>query len=1239
MKSTPHLHQQVEYALHDSEAMFRVLAEMTASAIFICQGSRFKYVNPATERLTGYSQQELLEMNFYDPFPGETKSEVRTWGMKLQQGETVPERGEYKIITKNGEERWIDLVAAATSLEGKPALIGTAFDVTEHKKADTLQKAVYRIAQAADRSQRLDDLFPAVHAIISDVMVARNFFIALRDKDSGLISFPYFIDEHDAQETFSGPGKGLTEYILRTGNSLLCTVEEHERLEKAGEVELIGTPSPIWVGVPLSINNETIGVMAVQDYDNPNAYGERELQVLEFVSSQVAMAINRKRVEDTLRENERRTLRRANELSALYETTRDLSTHRDITSLLKAIVDRAASLLESPAGSILLYKEESSELELAVVHGPQVDVGKRMKLGEGIYGEVAQSLKARVVDDYHASGFCTGDSDDLPVTAIVAAPMLYSGELVGVLSVYELEPNDGNPIRKYTEADVELLTFFASSAASAVHNARLFSETRQRLVELELLYQASLSASQIHSLRAVAQRIVDTLEHLLSWSGSIWLVEGRHPVLLASSMRGLTGKVLKETLERATSLITTTDDGVVGWVCKHGHSVRTGDVKNNPHYLEGDEKINSELCVPLKVGGKTIGCINVESEVPNAFDEHDERLLTTLANQAAIAIENARLFEDTRQRAARQTALNAIIMASSQAGGNLDEILNVTLEQVLRALGLDMGAIWLSWSPHGLRRVASRGIPPSVYSILANATDSDGLALARTFVVDEWQEIDHQFTDLFQSLGIHAAIVAPLLSSEKRIGGLAITSTNARAWTKEEIGLIEAVSQEVALAAERANLFEETTNRLNELEAVNRVSTSLRLAQSMEEMLPQLIDETIKALNADTGGVWLHDPEHDRLHQVVGRGWCLKMADQEPGHDDGMLGHVWTTGDIHFSADVAQEFSLSQSGQEAIPQAWSAVALPIRSKQETIGAFMVSAPQPREFTGEDARLLVTLTEMAGNAILRMRLNEQTLRHAAELETRVAERTAELQTALQKAQATDRLKSEFIANVNHELRTPLTNLILYYQMLRAQPTVKAEERLGVLGRELQRLRNLIEDLLNLSRLDLGQVSFILHEHDLNTLVHTLVNDRTALAEEHGLTLSSELQPDIQPVPCDEPTLTQAISNLLTNALNYTPSGGSILVRTMIAQRDGKAWVGIRVQDTGLGISPEDLPHLFERFYRGKTGRTSGAPGTGLGLAIVKQVVEHHHGQVEVEDGPDGRGTAFTLWLLVKQEETG
>ena len=171
------------------------------------------------------------------------------------------------------------------------------------------------------------------------------------------------------------------------------------------------------------------------------------------------------------------------------------------------------------------------------------------------------------------------------------------------------------------------------------------------------------------------------------------------------------------------------------------------------------------------------------------------------------------------------------------------------------------------------------------------------------------------------------------------------------------------------------------------------------------------------------------------------------------------------------------------------------------------------------------------------------------------------------------------------------------------------------------------------MLNLSRFDLGQVTFHSLPCDLNALIKTLVNDRQALAESHGLTLVTDLKPDLGSVILDEPTMVQAISNLLTNALNYTPPGGKVVVRTLkaAAGSEGDCEAGFSVVDTGPGIDAEDLPHLFERFFRGGTGRKSGAPGTGLGLAIVKQVVEGHHGRIEVGHGEGGQGAVFTIWL--------
>lgn len=181
----------------DESEKYQVVAEVAASANFIYQGTRLKYANPAAERLTGYDRGELLKMSFLQLFPKDEHKILRNLGRKLQLGETSGLHSELRLIKKGGEVCWIDLVATSVDYSGKPAMVWTAFDITNRKRGELLQDAVYRIAQASDRSGKLEDLFPAFHSIIAEVMPAKNFYIALKNPEDDLISYPYYCDELD----------------------------------------------------------------------------------------------------------------------------------------------------------------------------------------------------------------------------------------------------------------------------------------------------------------------------------------------------------------------------------------------------------------------------------------------------------------------------------------------------------------------------------------------------------------------------------------------------------------------------------------------------------------------------------------------------------------------------------------------------------------------------------------------------------------------------------------------------------------------------------------------------------------------------------------------------------------------------------------------------------------------------------------------------------------------------------
>ncbi len=185
-------------------------------------------------------------------------------------------------------------------------------------------------------------------------------------------------------------------------------------------------------------------------------------------------------------------------------------------------------------------------------------------------------------------------------------------------------------------------------------------------------------------------------------------------------------------------------------------------------------------------------------------------------------------------------------------------------------------------------------------------------------------------------------------------------------------------------------------------------------------------------------------------------------------------------------------------------------------------------------------------------------------------------------------------------------------------------------MDTLKREANLLHRLIEDLLHLSRLDTGRVQVSLAQVDVNALLGTLANDRAELLAGRGLKLDLAFEPGLPPLQADARMVTQVVTNLMSNAMNYTPSGGTITLRTQCRKESGTLWVGLAVADTGPGISAEEQGRLFERFFRGEAAVQSKAPGSGLGLAICHEIVKLHGGRMTVACRP-GLGSTFTAWL--------
>ena len=226
----------------------------------------------------------------------------------------------------------------------------------------------------------------------------------------------------------------------------------------------------------------------------------------------------------------------------------------------------------------------------------------------------------------------------------------------------------------------------------------------------------------------------------------------------------------------------------------------------------------------------------------------------------------------------------------------------------------------------------------------------------------------------------------------------------------------------------------------------------------------------------------------------------------------------------------------------------------------------------------------------------------------------------------------RVKDQFVSDMSHELRTPLTNIKFYLSLLERGDPSRTDHYMGTLKRETNRLQDIMEDLLSLSRLDQERIEFQMAPTDLNMFLTTLVAEHQSAAADRDLILTFAPEPSLPTVMIDQTQMTQAITNLLLNAIYYTLAGGTVQVATGVENVGHETWVKIALADTGLGIVPEDQERLFERFFRGQASRTTNTPGTGLGLALCFEIVQRHRGRIDVVTEPEV-GSTFAVYLPV------
>lgn len=971
-----------------------------------------------------------------------------------------------------------------------------------------------------------------------------------------------------------------------------------------------------WIGVPLLARGEVIGILTV-DNRRVDAYSEADAVLAQAFANQAAIAIENAR----LYKEERRARQMAETLRAANQA---LTQSLNLDTVLATLLDFLSQLIPFDTANVMLLQQDN-RIVMHTLHGHEEwadkDAIKRVTFNletNKIFQTLVRTKQGLLIEDtYNYPGWEIAPAAEY-VRNWIGVPLVSGGKTIGFYSLNKAQPGF------FTEEHLQLAETLAAQAAITIQNAQLFQKTHRSAEELEVVSEILRLLNATPDIIKVFPDIADVLKRVTKCArATIALIDERTD----------RGKVLAldrphAMLGQGTILNLAEMAGVSEILAGRPHLIpdladETAFPIENLLYEAG---YHSLMKLPLRGGERTIGSLNLSWLIPYGYNLAHLPLLSQITDAIALAIERSRLFDETNRWVHQLTILNEL---GRQMTGLLEtrELCHTVAEHLCHAFNYLSVSIFTT-SPATNEVILQAVVGPQAHLVqvgefrlqLGEGLIGRAVEIGEKLVVNDTKH--HPYFRPSPRIDIRSEVVFPLRAGSNIVGALNVDSDTANAFDESDITILTVAADQLAVALEKARLFEEASRRTAELEAIADVSTALRAAHTVEEMLPIILEKAIEVAGGITGSIFLVEPETDEL---VERG-TYPVSDgllrRRHGFGEGITGHVASTGEIYVTDNLRQDpiFHLLTGEGERLRGIKGSISLPLRTQERIVGVMHIGLAPKHAFTEVGTRLLTAISEIAGSALDRAMIMET-------LEMRVEARTRELAEANLRLQELDRLKSKFVSDVSHELRTPITNLSLYLDLFKQGRPDKHAKYLEVLSQQAERLTHLIEDILNLSRLELGRDKVEFAPVDFNTVVERVVAAYKPWIEATELALTLSLEDDLPPVMGERNQLAQVINNLLANAINYTLAG-RIDLKSYWDEKRGQ--VCLSVSDTGPGIVEEDLEHLFDRFYRGQLASQSNIPGTGLGLAIVKEIVDLHGGTIEVHSEVD-KGSTFRVWL--------
>ncbi len=959
-------------------------------------------------------------------------------------------------------------------------------------------------------------------------------------------------------------------------------------------------------------------------------------------------------LEKRLAESLKREAEASEQRAASAEILRMISSSpTGLQSALGAVSENAARFCEASDAVILLV--EGTHLRPAAHYGQVFAAAMdRPATRDSVAGRAVVDRETIHVPDVQSA-------DDFPLSqrlAIaagsrtdLATPLMREGVAVGAILIRRRE------VRPFTEKQIALLKTFADQAVFAIESVRLFTELEARNRDFTEALDRQTATAEL--LRVVSQSRTDLQPVFDAIAASarrlcraafagVFTYDGAMVDLAALDNFNPQGA---DEIRRAFPA-PAGNTGASTRAILAGVPVLIPDVEQDPEYqlvrVAATTGFRSLLSVPMVREGRPIGTITVARAEPGTFDDGQVELLKTFADQAVIAIENARLLSELETRnldlmesLERQTATAEILRVISEAHGDAQPVFEAIAENALRLLR-GFSVVVVRVDGDRLELVASRGGAPggeaAVREALARMPRERGMYVWDAVLDRELQQIADVEVEPIHPLirtsararGWRANLAVPMLQEGEPIGVIAVSREAPGRFSPQQVELLKTFADQAAIAVKNAGLLTdlqartaELTHSVEQLTALGEVGQAVSSSLDLETVLTTIVSRAVALTGVDEGVVFEYDEvAEDFTFRAASKTEGAVAQARRVAHirkGEGVLGRTAVTGEPAQVADITRQGAYESRLREALLDSGvrALLAVPMLREGRLLGGIVLSRNRPGEFPPATVALLRTFATQSALAIQNARLYRE-----------LAEQGRQLEVA-------SRHKSEFLASMSHELRTPLNAILGFNEMILGEIYGEVPSELREPLTEMQNsgrhLLRLINNVLDLSKIEAGRMELALADYMVPDVVEQVRASLQPLAADKGLEFVARVPAGLPLAHGDAGRITQCLTNLAGNALKFTREGRVELA----AELQGETLV-YRVSDTGIGIAPDRIETLFTEFRQADPTIASEFGGSGLGLSITRKFAEMHGGRVWVESEP-GRGSTFFLALPLRVDD--